>query len=255
MWISFKSAIDQGISKFIPIKRFGTKKSLPWIAQEIKRLAQKRDKLFQLQRKTGKSKDRYHLKQVKCLVQSKIISDYDNYLQDLLGLAAQSAEEYPSGFIPKKLYSLIKNARQDSQGISSLFDKKENTLVTENKAKATLLNLQFQSVFSQLSPLRLGQLCIDKIQELFENVPQNLKCNYPLMPEVKIDENRILKLLSNLKVDKAAGPDDIKPIVLKELRNEIAPVIKAIFEKSFETGQLQKRLDNSKSLSSFQKGR
>ena len=135
MWISFKSAIDQGISKFIPIKRFGTKKSLPWITQEIKRLAQIRDKLFQLQRKTGKSKDRYHFKQVKCLVQSKIISDYDNYLQDLLGLAAQSAEENPSGFIPKKLYSLIKNARQDSQGISSLFDKKENTLLLKIKLK------------------------------------------------------------------------------------------------------------------------
>ena len=42
------------------------------------------------------------------------------------------------------------------------------------------------------------------------------------MPEIKIDENGILKVLSNLKVDKAAGPDDIKPIVLKELRKEIA---------------------------------
>ena len=45
------------------------------------------------------------------------------------------------------------------------------------------------------------------------------------MPEIKIDENEILKLLSNLKVDKVAGPDDIKPIVLKELRKEIAPVM------------------------------
>ena len=77
-------------------------------------------------------------------------------------------------------------------------------LVTENKAKATLLNLPFQYVFSQLSPLRLGQLCVGKIQELLENIPQNLKCKYPLMPEIKIDENRILKLLSNLKVDQAA---------------------------------------------------
>ena len=141
MWNSFKSAIDQCISKFVLIKRFGTKKSLPWITQGIKCLARKRDKLFQLQRKTGKSKDRHHFKQVKYLVQSKIRSAYDNYLQDLLGLAAQSAEENPSGFIPKKLYSLIKNARQDSQGISSLFDKKENILVTENKAKATLIKL------------------------------------------------------------------------------------------------------------------
>ena len=38
LWNSFKSAIHQGISKCVPIKRFGVKKSLPWITQEIKRL-------------------------------------------------------------------------------------------------------------------------------------------------------------------------------------------------------------------------
>ena len=84
--------------------------------------------------------------------------------------------------VPKKLYSLINNARQDLQGISTLYDKKESTLVNENTAKANLLNLQFQSVFSQLSPLCLDQICIDKIQDLFENIPENLKCKYPSMP-------------------------------------------------------------------------
>ena len=62
---------------------------------------------------------------------------------------------------------MIKNARQDSKGISPLFNKKQNTFITENKGKANLLILQFQSVFSQLSPLRMGQLCIEKVQELF----------------------------------------------------------------------------------------
>ena len=46
LWNSFKSAINQDISKFVPIKRFGVKKSLPWITQEIKRLMRKCDKLF-----------------------------------------------------------------------------------------------------------------------------------------------------------------------------------------------------------------
>lgn len=253
-WNSFKSAINQGISKFVPIKRFGEKKSLPWITQEIKRLVRKRDKIFQLQRRSGRSKDRHHFKQVKFLIQTKIRTAYDKYLQDLLGLAAQSADENPSGFIPKKLYSLIKNARQDSRGISTLFDKQQGTLVTENKAKATLLNLQFQSVFSQLSPLRLGQLCTHKIQEIFENVPESLKCKYPSMPDISINENGILKLLSNLKIDKAAGPDDIKPLVLKELRNEITPVIKAIFEKSLETSQLPKDWTTARVSPLFKKG-
>ena len=64
------------------------------------------------------------------------------------------------------------------------------------------------------------------------------------MPDLLIDTNGILKLLANLTTDKASGPDDIKPIVLKELRNEISPVVRVIFEKS---------LDKCKSESSFQK--
>ena len=58
------------------------------------------------------------------------------------------------------------------------------------------------------------------------------------MLEIEIDLNWVLKLLTNLTPDKAAGPGDIKPVLLKELRSEIAPVIKTIFEKSLETGTL-----------------
>ena len=48
----------------------------------------------------------------------------------------------------------------------------------------------------------------------------------------------ILKLLKNLKPGKAAGPDRLKPILLKELCEEIAPIIQVIFERSIQTGKL-----------------
>ena len=60
------------------------------------------------------------------------------------------------------------------------------------------------------------------------------------MSDIIIDSNGILKVLANLKTDKASGPDEIKPIVLKELGNEISPAIQIIFEKSLQTGQLPK---------------
>ena len=50
--------------------------------------------------------------------------------------------------------------------------------------------------------------------------------------------NGITKLLSNLRHDKAAGPDEIRIIVLKELRPEIAPIIQLIFERSLATGEV-----------------
>ena len=58
------------------------------------------------------------------------------------------------------------------------------------------------------------------------------------MPEIIIDLKSILKLLSNLKPDKAPGPDGIKPIFLKELREEIAQIIQLLYQKSFPKGKL-----------------
>ena len=50
--------------------------------------------------------------------------------------------------------------------------------------------------------------------------------------------NGITKLISNLRHDKAAGPDEIRIIVLKELRPEIAPIIQLILERSLATGEV-----------------
>ena len=73
-----------------------------------------------------------------------------------------------------------KNAKQDSHGVSPLKDKDSGNTFSQNKDKANLLNKQFQSVFSQLSPLKLSQLCIDKLQDYFSvRIPSNatiLKC-------------------------------------------------------------------------------
>ena len=49
------------------------------------------------------------------------------------------------------------------------------------------------------------------------------------MPEIDISTNGILKLLGNLDPSKAAGPDKMRPLVLKELRGQIAPILKVIF--------------------------
>ena len=74
------------------------------------------------------------------------------------------------------------------------------------------------------------------------------------MPEINIDLKGILKLLSNLKPDKAPGPDGIKPIILKELREEIAPVIHQIFQKSISTGKIRSDWTKANVSSVFKKG-
>ena len=71
-----------------------------------------------------------------------------NYLADILGVGLNEGTE-SSGFSPKKLFSMIKNSRQDNRGISSLKDSEEN-LHSGNVKKANLLSQSFH-VYPHLS--------------------------------------------------------------------------------------------------------
>ena len=66
--------------------------------------------------------------------------------------------------------------------------------------------------------------------------------------------NDVLKLLSNLKPDKAAGTNSIIPVVLKQLKTEIAPVICVLFEKTLQTGQLPSDWKKAQVCPLFKKG-
>jgi hypothetical protein len=90
------------------------------------------------------------------------------------------------------------------------------------------MNDQFKSVFSN----------IDKITESeFESdCKLSIKSKYQTIPDITITCAGIAKLLLNLNPNKAAGPDEIKPRVLKELATEITPILTIIFQISLESG-------------------
>ena len=48
-------------------------------------------------------------------------------------------------------------------------------------------------------------------------VPQTFQNKNQIMPQIEISINGILKPLRNLKPGKAAGPDKIRPFILKEM--------------------------------------
>ena len=84
-----------------------------------------------------------------------------------------------------------------------------------------------------------------------QHLPDKFTCNYPQMPEICINLNGITKLLSNLRPHKAAGPDEIQHIVLKEFRSEI---IKLIFERSLATGEVPSDWNKANVSPIFKKG-
>ena len=119
----------------------------------------------------------------------------------------------------------------------------EGLLHSNPRDKAQILNKQFQSVFTPESALPLSALA----QSI-------LPSPHPDIPEIQVNELGILKLLQKLKPHKAGGPDNIKPIILKQLAIEIAPILTFIFNTSLETGEVPSDWRNANVVPIYKKG-
>ena len=187
-------------------------------------------------------------------IKKKIKDSYQAYLENLLGL-----NDEDSKCDSKKLFSFLKNSRCDQQGIPPL--KHDNILYSDTETKANLFNQQFNSVFTPKEPLSLSRLASMRVQDLkkagglpSDTTPDSLQDSATNMPEINISENGLMKLLQNLKPGKAAGPDKLKPLLLRELREEIAPIIQIIFDRSLKTGKLPADWMKANVMPVFKKG-
>ena len=77
------------------------------------------------------------------------------------------------------------------------------------------------------------------------------------MPDILISESGVLKLLHELKVHKAAGPDQIRPRVLRELSHiiHVAPILTLIYRRSYDTAQVPDDWKKAYVTPVFKKGR
>ena len=138
----------------------------------------------------------------------------------------------------KRFWSFIKSMKKDNVGISPLKENGEGEAVHDSKKKANLLSEQFESVFTQ---------------EDLENLP-SLPQAFPSISQLNFDTIGIAKLLSNLNVKKAAGPDQIPCWVLKNAAQEIAPFLKQFFSLSLQIGDIPRDWKNANVHAIFKKG-
>ena len=147
------------------------------MTQEIKRTIRKRDSLYDKYKRLRRPTDRCAFLEAKHLVKQKLKQAHDRYIEEILGLTnsieqpepncQSSPEPHKSTLASKKLFSLLKNSKQDSKGIAPL--KKGGKLHSNTVDKANVLNQQFQSVFTPKCPLKLSQLASMAVQDLSDS--------------------------------------------------------------------------------------
>ena len=128
--------------------------------------------------------------------------------------------EHNDGQINKKrLWAYIKSLRREKVSINTLEDE-NGKIVTSGTEKANVLSNQFKKVFTR---------------ENTSNIPQ-IQQKFPEMEAIIIKVNGVEKLLSNLNINKAMGPDELHTRILKEYATLLAPVITILFQQSLNCG-------------------
>jgi len=94
-------------------------------------------------------------------------------------------------------------------------------LRTDSLSKACILNKQFISVFTR---------------EDAGDIPRLQGLRYPNIADLHISTEGVEKLLRNLNISKASGPDQIPCRLLKGLAGEISPILTEIFKQSMRDG-------------------
>ena len=100
-------------------------------------------------------------------------------------------------------------------------------LVSEPKLQAKILNEKFQSMFSDRQVYT---------KEQFRDKCNMNEADYSGLSKIHISEEGFRKLLKGLNPNKACGPNGILPQVLKELAEEVAPILTLLFRTSMDTG-------------------
>ena len=213
LWMNFKHVLSTTMEKYISSKMISLNTNVSWLRQSHKRAARHKRRAYDKAKSTNAPGD--------WEVHRKLRRSLDRFLRKCRSehIEAIGDNLLTSNFKP--FWKLIKSLRHSSTGVLSL-----NTLngtATNTIDKADALSNQFQSVFAK---------------EDCSNIPTLKSLPTKSMLPIKISTEGIVKLLKELKLQKAPGPDCITATILKTCAEQVAPLLHQIFQKSLDTGEL-----------------
>ena len=228
-WDILKAHLNNIISTHIPSRKSSGKPELPWLESKLRRAITRKKKLYFKARRSKNDQQWQHYKQAKRDVQRALHHAERNYINNILVDGLDKNDTKP-------FWKYIQSKKQESIGVAPL--RKGTQLNSDSKVKAQILNEQFQSVFTKED----------------DSCPQLEGPSHPPITTLDISVEGVRKLLSELRVNKASGPDNIPNRVLRELADELAPALHLIFTQSLSSNQLPSDWRNANISPIFKKG-
>ena len=214
-WQDLREGISKAMSHNIPTKWSSNRSHLPWLTSKLKKRIKKKHKLMQLAKKTGIPSDWTKYKQHKSITPKQARQAHWNYVNAILNESLEHGNNKP-------FWKYIKARHNDNIGVAAI--KNNGILYHDSKTKAELLNHQLKSVFT--------------MDDDTDHLPTMSHPKYPNIENITISIEGVEKLLDNINIHKASGPDKVPNIILKTCSKEISPALANIFQQSLDTGIL-----------------
>ena len=224
------------MEKIIPQKLIqGNKTHKPWIDKHVRMLQRKQNTLFKKQLASFHAKDISHYRHIRAKVQKAERQVYWKNVENIIDIGDPESDHQPSK--QKRFWSFINLLRKDNSGVAPL--KENDKMHADPKDKTNILNRQYVSVYTK---------------EDTNNVPNPSAQPYQPMEETTVTEHKVRKLLLKINPQKACGPDMISARILKGLAVELASLLTAIYQKTFDCGEVPEDWRSANITPVFKKG-
>jgi len=212
-WIFFRDGVHKIMNTHIPTKLSKSRHDLPWVTTRIKREMRRRDRCLNKAKRSQLEVDWSAFRKQRNLIPKLIKQSYHEYINNVIG---KSLEENPKTF-----WSFVRRANTENIGIPTLVDDDGSTHVTLN-AKAERLNVHFKSQF------------VDTDSN--DPLPSLPNSPHPSIGRLRIGLEGVEKQLRDIKPNKACGPDEIPARLYRDYATELSPMLRYIFQKSYDDG-------------------
>ena len=218
-WINWKSQFLKILSLHIPTRHCRVRKSLPWISPHLLKLIRKRNSAFFRYKST---KSQVHLCKYR-LLRNKTVTAIRKAKCKLFNDLSSAVR------VPKHFWSLYHSLFPSRQRIPPMLHDGSTTVESATN-KANLLVSHFSSCFSLPSH---GSACI------CNPITQDLSPSKHLgscLSTISCSPEDVYKLLIQVKVRTAPGPDGISSHMLRHTAHVITPTLMKLFNSSLSLG-------------------
>ncbi|KAJ8031305.1 hypothetical protein HOLleu_27992 [Holothuria leucospilota] len=210
-WQLLKSFLERTVKKNVPTKLTRTRTSLPWVNDGIRKLIRRRDKLHAIFKKTRKNNIHDKWVELRKKVKREVYISHTNYINGMTGDIKNDT---------KPFWKYINGQKKDKHSIPPL--QTNGKLAITDLDKALAFNSQFTSVFTKT---------------VFSIIPFR-RPSGTRMADISISTHGVEKLLKGLNKNKAVGPDNIHPWVLREIASDFAPMLSHLYQQSLSSGRI-----------------